>query len=87
MNDLPLDDYCRELSSELDTLTSVPAPKFSDVVRGYGGKSENKVLWPLSEGGFDDWNGRSVRDIRNALKSKVIAGGKLSTSDGSTVTV
>ncbi|KAL5323875.1 hypothetical protein ACEPPN_008417 [Leptodophora sp. 'Broadleaf-Isolate-01'] len=87
VNDLPLDDYCRELSSELDTLTSVPAPKFSDVVRGYGGKSENKVLWPLSEGGFDDWNGRSVRDIRNALKSKVIAGGKLSTSDGSTVTV
>ncbi|KAL2073067.1 hypothetical protein VTL71DRAFT_10391 [Oculimacula yallundae] len=88
VNDLPLDDYCRELSSELDTLTSVPAPRFGDVVRGCGGKTENKVLWPLSEGGFDSWNSRSVRDIRSALKSKVLAGGaKLSTSDGSTVTV
>ncbi|XMA13536.1 hypothetical protein WAI453_006327 [Rhynchosporium graminicola] len=88
VNDLPLDDYCRELSSELNTLTSVPAPRFSDVVRGCGGKTENKVLWPLSESGFDAWNSRSVTDIRSALKSKVLAGGaKPPSSYGSAITV
>ncbi len=80
VNDLPLDVYCLELSQELDTLTSVPAPRFSDVVRGCGGKTENKVLWPLSESGFDEWGSRSVKDIRSALKAKVMAGKGFSTS-------
>ncbi|PBP17382.1 UPF0187 domain membrane protein [Diplocarpon rosae] len=73
VNDLPLDAYCMELASELDTLTSVPAPRFSDVVRGAGGKTENKVLWPLSDHGYEAWEGRTVKDIRSALKAKVVS--------------
>ncbi|KAI9049780.1 hypothetical protein LZ554_005931 [Drepanopeziza brunnea f. sp. 'monogermtubi'] len=73
VNDLPLDTYCMDLASDLNVLTSVPAPRFSDVVRGCGGNTENKVLWPLSNSGFDDWEARTVQDIRSALKAKVMA--------------
>jgi putative membrane protein len=75
VNDLPLDQYCAELSRELDTLTSVPAPKFSQVLRGRDGEGgANKVLWPLSEGGYEQWSARSEKDIRSALLAKVIVG-------------
>ena len=80
VNDLPLDSYCKELSTELDVLMSVPAPKFSDIVGGAG----NQVLWPLSSSGFDSWSGRSEGDIRSALRAKVVVGtGKGSQSGGS----
>jgi ion channel-forming bestrophin family protein len=71
VNDLPLDSYCAELKRELDTLTSVPAPRFGDVVMGRGG-GENLVLWPLSQSGAADWRGRSEKDIRSALRAKVL---------------
>jgi len=74
VNDLPLDHYCEELQRELDTLTSVPAPKFGAIVRGSGAGSENRVLWPLSASGFDMWAGRSEADIRSALRAKVVVG-------------
>lgn len=70
VNDLPLDQYCAELASELDTVTSRPPPKFHE----FTGHHQNRVLWPLSPGGFHDWNSRTVDDIRNALRSKVVAG-------------
>jgi len=72
-----------ELAKELDTLTSVPAPRFSQVLRGGGGKEggmggllsdENKVLWPLSSSGYREWVNRSESDIRSALKAKVVVG-------------
>jgi putative membrane protein len=97
VNDLPLDHYCKELAMELDTLMAVPAPKFGRVVRGVEGgdeNGENKVFWPLSEKGYDEWSQRSEGDIRSALRSKVLisrvanrfeeGSGK---SNGSTVTV
>ncbi|KAL3425444.1 hypothetical protein PVAG01_02235 [Phlyctema vagabunda] len=68
VNDLPLDQYCAELATELDTITSKPAPKFDE----FTGHHENKVLWPLSPSGAKDWNSRTVDDIRSALKSKVV---------------
>jgi hypothetical protein len=86
VNDLPLDSYCMELAKELDTLTSMPAPRFSQVLRGGnggGGKEggmggllsdENKVLWPLSSSGYGEWVNRSESDIRSALKAKVVVG-------------
>jgi putative membrane protein len=74
VNDLPLDQYCAELGNELDTLTSVPAPKFTQVLRGAGDRGTNKVLWPLSEGGYEQWSGRTEKDIRSALLAKVIVG-------------
>ncbi|KAF8854540.1 UPF0187-domain-containing protein [Acephala macrosclerotiorum] len=73
VNDLPLDQYCKELAGELDTLMAVPAPTFSRVVRGAEGKGdENKVFWPLSEHGFSTWTERSEADIRSALRAKVL---------------
>jgi hypothetical protein len=83
VNDLPLDHYCTELTSELDTLTSVPAPKFSEVLRRQGDMNHNKVLWPLSEGGFEMWNARSESDIRSALKAKVVVNNKAGSLKGS----
>jgi ion channel-forming bestrophin family protein len=70
VNDLPLDDYCNELKIELDTLMSMPAPRFEDVVR----RDENLVLWPLSESSANNWRERSEKDIRSALRAKVIVG-------------
>jgi putative membrane protein len=97
VNDLPLDSYCMELAKELDTLTSVPAPKFSQVLKGgkeggMGGvlSDENRVLWPLSSSGYGEWVNRSESDIRSALKAKVVVGkgrayvsGSETPSDGS----
>jgi ion channel-forming bestrophin family protein len=88
VNDLPLDHYCDELKRELDTLTSVPAPKFGDVVLGRGkGGGENLVLWPLSANGYGDWRERSEGDIRSALRAKVVVSGSSTSSsiDGRTL--
>jgi putative membrane protein len=71
VNDLPLDSYCAELKRELDTLTSAPPARFGDVVMGRQG-GENLVLWPLSQSGAADWRERSEKDIRSALKAKVV---------------
>ncbi|RDW75660.1 hypothetical protein BP5796_06481 [Coleophoma crateriformis] len=77
VNDLPLDQYCQEIALDLDTITSRPAPAFSE----FTGHHDNKVLWPLSTSSFHDWNSRSVADIRSALKSKIVIN-RTSTSDG-----
>ncbi len=79
MNDLPLDNYCEELGRELDTLMSNKAAEFYEqVMKG----KDNKPLWPLSEGEFGEWSERSEKDIRSALKAKVMvgAGSRLSES-------
>ena len=34
----------------------------------------NRVLWPLSMSGHDEWRQRKVQDIRSALKAKVVVG-------------
>lgn len=72
VNDLPLERYCSELAKELDVLTSVPAPKFNDMLQFT--KADNKVLWPLSTSGYGEWSQRSVSDIRSALRAKVVVG-------------
>jgi predicted membrane chloride channel (bestrophin family) len=83
VNDLPLDHYCDELSRELDTMMSHKAATFySQVLRG----SDNKPLWPLSDDDYGRWSKRSEKDIRSALRAKVIvgAGGRFSQSSEST---
>lgn len=69
VNDLPLDNYCTQLSSELDVIAASPPPKGEEFLS----RSENLVLYPLSFSGYADWRERSVEDIRAALRSKVIA--------------
>lgn len=78
---------------------AVPAPRFGRVVMGEGqvngvGDGRNKVFWPLSEGGYEEWCQRSEGDIRSALRSKVLISRVVSEleevskgSGGSTVTV
>jgi putative membrane protein len=66
VNDLPLDTYCRELAADIDVLTSMPAPES----KGFIDVSQNKVLFPLSNGEYKSWEAKSVEEIRTALKEK-----------------
>jgi predicted membrane chloride channel (bestrophin family) len=69
VNDLPLDTYCRELAADIDVLTSMPTPENKDFIES----SQNKVLFPLSDGEYRSWEAKSVEQIRAALKEKVTA--------------
>ena len=66
VNDLPLDDYCREIAAEIDVLTSMPAPTVDDWAKG----TSNMPLYPMSMASYEGWERRSVSDIRDALKAK-----------------
>jgi putative membrane protein len=66
VNDLPLDDYCRELAADIDVMTSIPAPRVEDWARA----PNNRVLHPLSATGYAGWENRSIEDIREALRAK-----------------
>jgi putative membrane protein len=66
VNDLPLDTYCRELAADIDVLTSTPAPESKDFIE----VSQNKVLFPLSNGEYKSWEAKSVEEIRAVLKEK-----------------
>lgn len=66
VNDLPLDDYCRELAADIDVMTSAPAPRIEE----WAHATNNRVLFPLSATGFEGWGQRSVDEIRDALKAK-----------------
>ncbi|EMD00405.1 hypothetical protein BAUCODRAFT_163391 [Baudoinia panamericana UAMH 10762] len=67
VSDLPLESFCRELASDIDTLTGRPAPlKVEDWMSGAGAK----VMWPMSELGYKAWEAKSVDEIRATLKAK-----------------
>lgn len=75
VNDLPLDLYCEQLRRELDIITATPPPQLDEFWKGGEGEdNHNKVLWPLSSNSAHEWRGRSVADIRSALKAKVMLG-------------
>lgn len=75
VNDLPLDAYCRELAADIDVLISMPPPKPEDFVTVAG----NKLLYPLSLSGYDEWQHKSVEEIRGALRAKAVSGVALKT--------
>lgn len=66
VNDLPLDDYCNQLASEIDLIASLPAPKAEDFVK----RPDNLVLFPFSSNGYSAWASRSVGQIRERLRSR-----------------
>ncbi|KAG9912603.1 membrane protein, partial [Aureobasidium melanogenum] len=66
VNDLPLDEYCRELAADIDVMTSTPAPRIED----WAYAPNNRVLHPLSATGFAGWEHRSLEEIREALRAK-----------------
>jgi ion channel-forming bestrophin family protein len=68
VNDLPLDSYCHQIAQELEIITATPPPKPEDFCKS----SENLVMYPLSLDGYVSWQQRSIDDIRDALKAKVI---------------
>lgn len=68
VNDLPLDSYCHQIAQELEIITATPPPKPEDFCKS----SENLVMYPLSLDGYASWQQRSIDDIRDALKAKVI---------------
>jgi putative membrane protein len=70
VNDLPLEAYCDQLIAEIAIITSHKPIKFDAVAD----QQTNKMLYPLSNNGFDHWKQRSVDDIRAALKARAVIG-------------
>lgn len=66
VNDLPLDDYCNQLASEIDIIASTPAPKPAEFIK----RQDNLVLFPFSPNGYSAWASRSVGQIRERLRSR-----------------
>lgn len=66
VNDLPLDAFCSQIRSDVDTILSKPPPTTEDFVS----KDENMILTPLSHLGYADWEGKTVEEIREALRRK-----------------
>lgn len=80
VNDLPLDTYCRHIAVELDLITAMPPPNVAD----FASHDDNLVLYPLSTAGYPEWKEHSVKEIRSALRAKVVANtSPLSTCAGS----
>lgn len=69
VNDLPLEEYCIELANDIDTITATPAPNPAQFMKS----SQNLMLWPLSEKGWDAWMKRDKQDVRDALLTKTTA--------------
>ncbi|EPE08109.1 ap-1 complex subunit mu-1-like protein [Ophiostoma piceae UAMH 11346] len=65
VNDLPLDMYCSQIADEIDLLASKPKPDLDSFIMS----ADNKILWPLSPNGWNEWEGRES-DIRAALRTK-----------------
>ena len=66
VNDLPLDQYCRDLAADIDIMTSMPVPTTEDFVT----TAQNMVLFPLSRSEYKVWSDRSLADIRSVLRAK-----------------
>ncbi|EKV10682.1 Bestrophin-like [Penicillium digitatum] len=81
VNDLPLDTYCRQIAVEIDIMTATPRPTVNDFMS----RADNLVLFPLSQLGYPEWKERSVEEIREALRTKVVANPSSSASDTSTI--
>jgi putative membrane protein len=66
VNDLPLSEYCKEISSDLDVISSRKRPNMRDIITS----ERNKVLFPLSHAGYNVWAAESEQVIRGELKYK-----------------
>lgn len=66
VNDLPMELYCAQIASELDVIASKPKPQ----ARQWIETLDNKVLWPLSQSGWNVWMNRGESKLREALTTK-----------------
>ena len=78
VNDLSLDAYYRELAANINILISKPPPRREGFVTVAG----NELLYPLSLNGYDEWEGKSVEEIRKALIIKAVSGVALRNGKG-----
>lgn len=70
VNDLPLENYCAQVASEVDIITAKRKPKSGEWIETL----DNKVLWPLSQSGYHVWLNRGERNLRQALIAKTELG-------------
>lgn len=70
VNDLPMELYCAQIASELDVIASKPKPKAHQWIESL----DNKVLWPLSQSGWNVWMHRGESKLREALATKTELG-------------
>lgn len=70
VNDLPLDHFCQQLASDIDTISGLKTPKIAEYVR----HRDNIVLFPISASGYEAWARRSENKIRSELKLKMEIG-------------
>jgi hypothetical protein len=70
VNDLPLESYCAQVASELDILASRPKKQNREWIETV----DNRVLWPLSNHGWQSWMNRGEDRVREALKAKTEIG-------------
>lgn len=73
VNDLPLEHYCAEISSDLDVLTATPWADYQKFLTS----EENRPLYPLSFATTFQWEAQNVEDIRDALRAKAAAPKKM----------
>lgn len=70
VNDLPLDEYCAQIATELDVIAARPKPSSDKFVTD----PRNKPLYPLSSSGYGVWMHRSEEKLREAIKHKTEIG-------------
>jgi ion channel-forming bestrophin family protein len=69
VSDLPLDDFCKTIATELDVISSRKKPNMREIITS----EKNKVLFPLSHAGYPEWAKDSEEVIRAELKYKAEA--------------
>lgn len=70
VNDLPLENYCAQIASDMDTIAAKRKKRNEDWIETL----DNKVLWPLSQNGWNVWMHRGESKLREALKAKTELG-------------
>jgi putative membrane protein len=69
VNDLPLEAYCAQIASEMDTIASRRKHKNAEWVES----NENRPFWPLSNTPYPVWFTRAEDKIRETVLHKVEA--------------
>lgn len=70
VNDLPMELYCAQIAQEIDIITSKRKRPNSEWIETL----DNKVLWPLSQSGWNVWMQRGEAKLREGLKTKTELG-------------
>lgn len=68
VNDLPLEDYCAQIASDVTIISSKPAPKPDE----YFLHPENKPLYPMSSADLTHWPDMDIDDIHDALRTRAM---------------